>query len=151
MQIRGFFLFVAASILMGNIGQSLAAECDNPLPELKIERPAKSVPNEIADFVGRWDGMGGDGYVCTSVVVEKVDEMGNATIIHSWGSYRGPSTYVNLTPGWTRDEGAKISGGYLAYGERTKHKHHINESGELIGERISSQRTTHSKLKRNGG
>ncbi len=89
----------------------LSQVCNSPLPRSgpKLTQPADDVPADVAKFIGVWNGQIG-GQVCNTLVVEKIDKEGNASVLYSWGAY--PLWGVNQ-PGWrvssaTLDKSGKL-------------------------------------------
>jgi hypothetical protein len=109
---------------------SQATNCDNPIPKLNIIKPTSEIPSDYAQFVGQWDGKW-DGQLCSSLIIEKVDTKGAATIVYSL------SRFGNFKAQWRRST-AEISGRILRFGGRSKFKF-VVRNGMLLGQRDSQR------------
>ena len=88
-------------------GQSLAGDCETPLPDdAAVKDPGPDVPEEFKRFSGMWQGSWRD-VLCHTLVVESVASDGSVRAIYSWG------TYIK----WDVHEGFRLETGKIEDGE----------------------------------
>src|SRR5512139_876195 len=95
---KTFVVLTVSVVLVGVLFCPLAMAAP-PIPnDVQIVQPDPSLPKEISDFWGKWEGY---GQIQHFLIVEKIDEK-KASLYH-WqsGSYYQPT-------GWTRYEAQVI-------------------------------------------
>jgi hypothetical protein len=99
------FILLAVSIVLVSIFSCPLAMAAPPMPDdLQMVQPDPSLPKEIADFWGKWEGS--DPYMKLFLIVEKIDE--EKASLYVWRS-----GFQSVQPGWERIE-AKV---YKEYGK----------------------------------
>jgi hypothetical protein len=99
-------LLVLLSVVLASILSCIVAIAAPPMPnDVQMVEPDPSLPKELADFWGKWEGS--DGRQQFFLIVEKIDE-GKASL------YRWQSGIPNQPGGWERWE-AKVIKEYGKY------------------------------------
>ena len=111
-------------------------------PNIRIDTPDASLPDEVKLLVGKWTGRWNafHGWDC-KFYVEKVDK-NSAQVVHSWGDYTTHNMSCHCSPNWARVQQAKVTYldgkatiDFITPGYETGHfrkKHHVL-SGEDEG------------------
>jgi hypothetical protein len=95
------FFVLAVSIISLSILLCPLAMAAPPMPnDVQMVKPNPSLPKEIADFWGKWEG--GDSFMSLFIIVEKIDEA--KASIYIWRSGFG----AQAPAGWERIE-AKVN------------------------------------------
>ena len=132
------FVVLAVSIMVVSILFCLMTMAAPPLPDdLQIVQPDPSLPKEIADFWGKWEGR--DAVMSLFIIVEKIDEKKANLYIWRSGVPSSPG-------GWDRKE-AEVFKQYGKY----KLSHPVDFTGAQPKGRIYVEYTVKGKYLESSG